>query len=556
MPTTISEIASLIHKSRNMNKECIPHENRLLDYLYSSYCRLEKKNFDVYKLAVNELDGNGFYIYQQFSKELYQWYKTRYHNRFHMMMGRSGGNRTVDDQQGSNKKTGYRFDELYEEHTFLSYLTGEHRIESTNARDFILHASVAFLLQPAQVDELLSFYGLPVLHVRNIHHLAIYTVLSDLNCSEDTTENPFDSIRNLYEQACQIAFAATNRPSGSEDDLLTDQQMILEQNSTRYIQGYLFGKHVLTKENMLLFIARYANVFDRRHQRLLAEHRKCAALFSNLYDTRKKGDWDEEPKYNLYHFLTELCLQPKERSEGKKEHNQDKSKDKEEQNQDKKEQRKHYREYLLDWIIKKNRHPTRESMIIFWIYAYSFYFMPEIAVPASFAELDPLKKYAEYVSSNEDYQLQYKPFRDYVDVIGKGKTTVGRLYALRYLSDSTDKASPLPESYGTERAAVNFYGAAMISFLNSKLREYSWFQLDGKKVFDNVILHLQDLEIHLNSVDSIDQVTYHGNRIVWSNRMNTDNVPIPLVLITEILLSLKKEMDGGFPLACSLYEYV
>lgn len=529
MPITISEIASLIHKSRNMNKECIPHENRLLDYLYSSYCSLEKKNFDVYKFAVNELDGNGFYIYQKFAKELFQWYENRYHNRFRMIMGRSGGNRTVDGQQGSNKKTGYRFDELYEEHTFLGYLTGEHRIESTNARDFILHVSVAFLLPPTQVDELLSFYGLPLLHVRNIHHLAIYTVLNDLNCSEDTTENPFDSIRNLYEQACQIAFTSTNRPSGSKDGLLTDQQMILEQNSTRYLQGYLFEKHALSRENMLLFIAHYANIFDRRHHRLLAEHRKCAALFFKLYDTRGKEDWSEEPSYNLYQFLSELCLNMA---------------------------RKHYREYLLDWIIKKNRHPTRESMIILWIYAYCFYYMPEIAVPASFLELDPLKGYAEYISSNEDYQLQYKPFGDYVDIIGKGNVSTGRLHALQYLSDSTDKASPLPEGYGAERASLDFYGAAMITFLNSKLREYSWFQLDGKKAFDNVILHLQNLEIHLNSSDSIDQATYYGNRIVWGNQMNTDNVPIPLVLITEILLSLKKEMDGRFPLDCSLYEYV
>lgn len=529
MSVTVAEVASLIHESGNRNGKRTVQENQLLDCLYRSYCRLEKKDFDVYRLAVNNLHGNRFYIYQSYAKELLQWYMDRYHAGFHMALGRSGGKRTVDEQQNSNKKSFYRFDELYEGHTFLSYLTGEHRIEGTPARDFILHVSVAFLLPPTQVDELLSFYGFPFLHVRNIHHLAIYAVLDDLNGSGDINENPFDSIRSLYEQACQIIFASSSRPGSGAGNPLTGQQMVLEQNSTRYMQGYLFGEHVLSRKNMLLFITRYGEFFDRRHHRLLAEHRKCAVLFFKLYDTSGNDEWGEEPTYNLYKFLSELCLNLK---------------------------RKRYREYLLDWIIKENRHPTRESMIVLWMYAYCFYFMPEIAVPASFSELDPLKDYGEYVSNNEDYRLQTKPFQDYVDFIGKGKAATGRLHILRYLADRTDKASPLPEGYGLECAALDFYGTEMIVFINSKLREYAWSQLDGKRAFDNVILHLQDLEIHLKSTDFVDQAAYRGEYITWRNQMNIANVPIPLVLITEILRSLKKEMGNKEPLGCGLYEYI
>jgi len=542
MSVSIPKIANLMNQSIKSSRNHIPDENRLLQYLYRSYCNLEGKDFSLYTAAVKGLCGNGYYTYRPFAQELFKWYKERYLDKFLMPKGRSGGSRTVDSQKQEkpDKKSGYRFDRLYEEHTFLKYLTAEPEITGASARDFLLHVSVAFLLPPSQVDELLSFYGFLPLHVRNIHHLAIYAVLEEMNRSGNSSENPFNDIQNLYEQACQIISGSYSERSVGENDFPMDAQMVLEKNSTRYIQNYLFGEHTLSKENMLCFVERNADIFDRRHHRLLAEHRKCTALFSKLYDTKAADDWNEEPAYNLYHFLSELCL-----NLGKKRSPNDIQKS-----------GRRYQENLIGIVMKENRQPTREIMIILWIYSYCFQFMPDIAVPAAFAKLDPLKNYEKYVGNDEKYLFQHYPFQDYMDLVGESRANMNVLHVLRYLADRTDKASPLPADFVKEHAALDFDGTEMIAFINFKLQGYSWSQLNRKKPFDSVILQLRNLKVHLSSQDSISEAVYHGERVAWGQNMITGNVPIPLTFITEILLSLKTEMGGEFPLSCKLYEYI
>lgn len=103
--------------------------------------------------------------------------------------------------------------------------------------------------------------------------------------------------------------------------------------------------------------------YNLRHRRLLAEHKRLVNLFSSLYIHR--WNWEEnDKKYSLYKFLAAFCKVFEDRR---------------------------LSDHIYWYVVKRGCHPTREFMIVLWIYAYCFLFCPEVSTPYDLSKVVPFK---------------------------------------------------------------------------------------------------------------------------------------------------------------------
>lgn len=496
----------------------LPGENLLFQYLYDAYCKLEKqdRNFETVRSKA-KADGNN-YAYMDASRELASWYTAKY-------PASGTGNRGIDRAVTSKSVEDgtYRFDEPILPDRFTAYLVDGKPIQKSDARDFILHSAVAFLLAPEQLEHLLIKYGFHPLHVRNIHHLAIYTVLravQELEMSERQECKPFQEVRKIYDAARLLITQV--QPADFSQQLEGEEEAFCS-GSTRKVQRYII-RQKLSKDNLLTFIGNHSEFYHMRHRRLLQEHKRLVNLFSVLYITR--GDTLPESQYSLYQFLSTFC---------------------------KDFERKRFNDQIYVHVAKNQRHPTRELMIVLWIYAYSFLFYPKVSVLRDFSKVIPFKAISKALEEPPKY-----PFAKYFD------KRLDQFRVLEYLSDASSRASPLCGFYDGSTLHGTFKGNELVAFINEKLKDYSWRQLDGKNSFDHIVQCLSPLQITMNKDGDIERASYGEEDIDNAGGMNVDNVPAPLVVISKLLQCINDVENQGIkdtkrqklPLSCDLYELI
>lgn len=545
-----------------------PGDNELFEYLYDAYCKLDGQDHNFYSVrdeamekaekyceqngfercftkandkikSVNAKTCRKFYtgtckktykktcekVYEEAYRKLTHWYKNKYPA---LEAENSGIDRKVtleNIEEGT-----YSFDEPLTSAPFRNYLIKGTLFRNSDARSFILHTAVAFLLSPEQLDHLLVAFGFHPLHVRHIHDMAIYTVLQDAaqnwTPEERRWRNPFQAVREVYEAARLLLI---QDQAAELRELSEDERTAFQSNSTRVVQQYIL-KQELSRENLLAYVGRHTEFYNLRHRRLLTEHKRLVNLFSELY---VRGAWDgDEPEYSFYEFLTAYC---------------------------KEFEYKRFNEQIYGYVAKCGRHPTREFMIVLWIYAYSFLFCPEVAVLRDYREIIPFEKMNKSLKMPEE-----SPFADYYN------NDSMLLSVLEYLSDALydrrRETNSLGKDYDGWRDSVSFSGIELVAFINGKLRSYSWHPLDSKNAFDRTVLSLGPLRITVNRDMNCEiQDAFYGNeRIEGARNMNVDNVPGPLVIIFKLLQEIKAignqfitDSDKvRMPLSCNMYELI
>lgn len=499
----LSAAAQKIVSSRPQT-QYLPEDNLLFQALYNAYCKLERPDDSFGKVvSAAKAAGTGSsdkYIAAR--RALVRWYAGRYRPRDKKEKTNQGIERGVFRR---NIEEGvYRFDEPVDPQLFEVYLNDfplrQHPFQTSDARSFILHTAVAFLLPPEQLDQLLVAFGFHPLHARHIHDMAVYVVLRDAGQSwtpeERRERNPFEEVWELYE-AARLLLIRTQAAQPRE--LSEAEQSAFRSDSTRVVQRYILAQR-LSKESLLAYVGSHTEFYHLRYRRLLAEHKRLADLFSALYIQR--WSWEEDDRqYSLYAFLSSNC-----RSFNKKDFN-----------------RRIYGE-----IAKFQKHPKRELMVILWLYAYSFLFCPEVSAPCNCSEVVPFRN----IKRELGLPLEY-PFSNYFD------KKAGRLRVLEYLSDPGDRASPLSGFYDGTTVSRIFRGSELVAFLNRKLADYTWRQLDARNAFDRNILALSPLKVTMDEDGGIRSADYGGEMIDGARQMSVDNVPGPLAMFFHLFREIK-----------------
>lgn len=571
-------------------------DNFLFECLYNTYCKHTGKNmenFGVLKQRAEDAGINEYYTFEDACRSLYSWYSDRYNGIFHMRFGGKGVSRlisqkTVFDRENSIASVGakktlelrnlgdnafplsykdaspsgyfkkgsyfyrklygtYDFDTLYNWKQFEKYLLSNDAdvMLNSDACDFILHTAVAFLLKPKDLDEILQTYGFQRLHVKNIHHLAIYVTLGEAQTvGIENENNPFQCVRDLYNSARELLnYERDPAPHKPSDDEI----QVFSSDSTRIIQKFLIENKNLHRENFLTFIGNHSTTYNMRHRRLLLEHKKLVDLFAVLYDNQTNFNQEQSPdeeqnalwevqesQYCLYMFICRFCEPFKHKELNRR---------------------------LYGEIKKGLSHPTREIMIILWMYAYCFLFRPNIATNGSLENKIPFSR----IDGTDVSQYPFQAFiektqsriveRIYGDEPNRFSLSQ-TFYALEVLAYLTDENGPLSGFGNGDIVVREFSGDELIAFLNEKLRDYAWGAdaLSEKRKFDANILSLKGLRIRFDdSFDNVKDIWFRGAKVLFDKDILVDNVPAPLVLITD-LFGRAKSTANDYPLKCKLYE--
>ena len=479
-------------------------DNKLFKMLYDSHCHRQNNG-----RSFEDVIREGSYL--DACTELFVWYEKQYAGLFRMDSGTQGQKRTV-----TRNTTEYTFDLLYcDDRQFKSYLLTDTPLSgSQDLFAFVLHTAVAFLVSPQALDEVLQHLGFHPLHVKNVHHLAIcYVLLAAENRQIEADYNPFAQVKALYLQAIDIL----NREMHQ-----TAEGYFYGNQSTLVIREELFLQRELRMANFAQLIERNSGELNMRHSKILEDFHRLICVFLHIFDAPASEadtvelDGTSEFDYSFYTFIAQYCKDGLSR--------------------------KKYREQVTGMIDRNGKHPTRNLLILLWLYAHCFCCLSDFQgvyiEPLAFNRiLKQLKKW------NSDWVKQAKAHyhNEYFDVFA-------------FIMDS-DRPT----------VSQDFHGADVIAAINERLlNRYGWGILNARLPFDYYILKLEKLVVHKDKAYCKIHALYDGQRISISNP-NIENVPLPLVAISQLFTQLKAEIakrsafsnsanNSHCPLKCSLYE--
>lgn len=520
---TLQEAASpIVHNLQvpNLHSEANPEGNILFRNLYNGFCRITEKNssFDSVVDAAHSAkvadrkNESEHTIYGRAFREMWNWYRNTYASAIKAdnCKKRNGMRRAVREYSDLSS-----FQTPYSYRSFLNYIRNECPIIGDDGYSFLLHTSVAFMLSPDMVDSMLVTYGFMPLHIKNLFHVAIHVVLSSRQKNIREKDSVFDEIGECYKDELD----AVARCVADSHLYVVNETEAFDTGSTRVIQGYAL-KYSLSKATMLDFVERHASVFQSRHTRLLSEHKYLVNLFSELYIRRNVDSVTnryDEAAYSLYTFLRKFCRAGKIN-------------------------RDTYKNEVYWKIAHESYHPTREFMIILWMYAYCFLYLPTINMENPKGGIKDYSAITPFDSGRES------PFRKFV--IGRS------LNALDYLADSSVRSAPLcgyEVKFHSEFRGEDF----IVRYINEKLEDYSWRKLDERYPFDAVVMSIKHLCIEFDpESQKIKKAYYHGKEIAQPNKKEVENVPSPLVLITELFDTIKEQRSWSLPLECKCCELI
>lgn len=480
-----------------------PSHNKLFEMLYNTYSRRHgiEKNF----AGLSYENGD----HHDACAMLYRWYADHYRSK---PTGSQGQKRSVNLHSD-----GYTFDLLYsDDRQFKNYLLSP--LPWSGSQDllaFVLHTAVAFLVPLDELDRVLQHLGFHPLHVKNIHHLAIaYVLLMNEKQAADDGFDPFAEVRRLYFRALELL---------EEADIPETEAYSFDDLETRILRSRLLQDKGLASLNFETLIAHNRRALNMRHSLILSDFHRLSAVFIHIFDSSADPEAFEysEEAYSFYRFVQSFCKEDLSR--------------------------KKFREQLTSMIDLKQKHPTRNVLILLWLYTYCFAFLPGINIDkTAFRRITrQLKK------TNPDWEKEAKLYYqdDLFDVYG-------------FLTKQPDRSVP-----------QTFRGADFFAFINEKLLlRYGWGPLNEKLPFDRYIHSLQGLTIRIDytgfqqaSFETLNAMGEAESFRVVELAADVDNVPVPLTSITRIfeelaVLHAEKAARSKYvklspcPLKCGLYE--
>lgn len=349
------------------------------------------------------------------------------------------------------------------------------------------------------------------MHVRNLHHLAIYAALQEANSYSGADLrfcNPFEMVKDRYADACLIL--SEPEPGESRDGAFPDSDLTVHVKNALNAQTDLYV-------NFGQFVRNNRSSFSTRHQKILRDFHCLYAVYSNL----NRGD-GEPAEYALRSFLERFCLSKPESK--------------------------------LSQLTRGKKQPTRELMILCWMYAYCFAFVQYTSVTSK--TMDSITELLENVEPGWAEKIQaHGLIREFTP----GYVEFDTLNFLRvFLNES-----------GGGTVERRFHGSNLVEFLNRILgRRYEWGSLNGSRKFDQYLVALNGLTIDGYACGEsgfrITGITYQGRCLDGMDLPVPSNVPYPLYAITELLRRAQahppktragEEDTPWFPLGCRLYDF-
>lgn len=473
-------------------------ENRLFEALYNSWCRIRGEERTFRTVAANKDFGEA-------CMELFTWYQNRYGIHFSMERGTRGQKRMV-----SRREDAYTFDTLYcDNRQFLAYLmTDTPQSGNQDLCCFVLHMAVAFMIQPEQLDRVLQWLGFHPLHVKNIHHLAVYAVLTqaqEFRQGIPENYNPFSETKRLYLRACQLL----DHPEGAAPEGFVYGDLL-----TMEIRQRLMLQKQLTEQNFEMIVRLNRDALNMRHSRILEDFHRLTAVYLDIF---ADYEW-EENHYSLYRMVNQFCTEVSE---------------------------KKFRERMGIMIDKHQKHPTRQMMILLWLYDYCFAFVDGIAM------------------SNETFQKIRKRLEKHDD--SWAEEASGYYRRLRF-----DVYGFIHGRKRWETPEV-FSGADFVAWMDEMLStRYGWGTLNPRLPFDYYVLRLAALEIRYDGGYGLKKTgkIYCARQKLKLDEPDEMNVPHPLYVVErimeqmkEVLMEEREKLDekkrkkiSTMPLECSVYE--
>lgn len=489
-----------------------------------------KALFDTLAAAYREMTGQSGEVK---ATALFKWYQDTYD----VGKSKKGNHRSVNPDDDRDE---YCFDWVYKKDS-IKYLNGE---ENDPPADFIIHMAIAFKLKPDELDKLLKDYGYLPLHVRNLHHLAIYAVLSKCDRKDNRYEQ-FNTVKEWYFEALEICKAekteekATEKPASEERNEEGDTVHELP-GLTQGLQDELKELYqlqgIVEKAQFLTFVKDHYALFRQRHSAILNEHTRLASVLSELNRRGGKGYgkcWTEAICWDIDKIKDSEICQPNVVEEGDNRCKYCPEQDLKTYNFEcfvehfcKEMKQKDFRSHLKTHIHgKKTHHPSRECMILLWLFAEIYRNHEPISYPPN---------YRDYVLGKNENNENEKFFGDKFDIA-------------QYLFGRA--ADP----NGSKRI---WNGADVKRTINKELGAHDWGMLNQKLPFDRMIMCFLEFNIEKADENRI-AVTLNGmsekyiegesmGYRVASGERNVEKrnkeVPTPLWLLIEFALFTRKFM--------------
>lgn len=446
--------------------------NPLFEMLYDSYRNINPKGHQY--PAFSDIGSNN--NYEKVFSDMYSWYTKRYQDELKLKKGGRGQKRYVT----ANTKQ-YSFDLLYcDDRQFDAYLLTETpQAGNQDLFCFILHTAVAFMVDPTALDEVLKKLGFHPLHVRNIHHLAVYTVLSDaqkMKRALPNDYNPFREVKQLYDEANTIL------SSTPEDSL---EIYTYENKETKEIREWVFTNRGLSKENFIRIVQQNKTALNMRHSLIMDDFHKLSSVYSSILTDPEMDSFN----YSFFQFINRFCNGVS---------------------------LKKFKEHMHNTIDKDTgtqiKHPTRQILILLWLYDFCFSFTKGVEMTsAEFKKMQDLlsKHHLEWAKDAENY----------------------------YSGTIFDPCGFINGRQNRDIRAM-FDGSKFISWIDNKLyARYGWGTLNPRLPFDYYILQLHKLYISYceeYAVENCGSISW-GTTLLANTYAGVENVPRSLVVITDIM---------------------
>ncbi|MBR5312135.1 MAG: hypothetical protein IKU40_04555 [Clostridia bacterium] len=376
------------------------------------------------------------------TEKLWEWYSGRYPSAKAETSADRANSRNVSRTTSEDT---YDFHIPYKAESFKRNLLGT----TFPSSEFIQHICAAFFIGRETCNQLLTTYGYLPLHEKNLHNLAVYSVLSNI---DTLGGNPLELIRNRYFKAREILI-----------EICGNDPIVMQTIETLLLAEELGARPDFTEEHYLNYVRKNAVYLTRRHSALLKEHSRLVNVFQDLYDIRRKMPlntrWSEtEGVYSLFSFVTLFCLNL---------------------------QYNNFKDRLIKEIRKDgevmeraNRHPTREIMILLWLYEEFFRNSPPILCPPKYASVFP---------------KEYRTVRTISPDETKTELDIHRLLFGTAPSRGSRKIRYNRNPY---TANVHFDGPEAHRLINEKLKNYGYNPLTLNCKFDLLIMKFFSLKIY------------------------------------------------------------
>lgn len=509
-------------RAYHAEKAAAQRENLLFETVYTAYCRLARPE--------NAVPYADIPLHQDACQAVYDWYEREYAS---LPAGKRGSSQNA--RKVNRNTEDYQFAHRYTIDSFELYMVAVRDIREIDAydygftiepqpeREFILHLALAFHLSHKELERLLSHYRHYPLHVKNIHDLAVFAALLS------GEKNLFDTAGRLYLAARKVL---SEPDPAVPEHIVTPQEAAAFLGSTTSIHDFLLltiaarngqPAHRLTAESYLGYIGAHREIYNWRHSKLLRSHCLLAESIDGYFRLDDTGDLRQ---YGPYAFCARFCgignLKENSAPGGNWEQNFKKS------------------------IYREETHPTREAMILLWLYRACLTYADSL--PVSEAHRDYIAQLSGKKTRARDDRNLCCNYPQMKDLFAEAAA------AIRCgLDESGETVSLAACLYGENHRPAEFWdGAAVTSHIDAQLTAHGLAPLSAKLPFDRVILALKPLKYYPAAGTYGGRQIAHCNTVVYQDRirvildyehagnaadvamvraMQEKNVPAPLVLV-------------------------